>query len=224
LPNGGRARALAIERGIWAIVADAPEEHFSQQRLEAELQDVEAITQHALAHASLVEYFFRRAPVIPLKLFTMFSSDERARQRLAARAPALRKLFGRLRGLEEWGVRITAAAVSTAADASSANSGREYLTAKKRLRDGEVPREAQRAVSSALATLKKAAARVERDDFPPPAPGRPYVVGASFLVRAAKRIAWLKLVRSLERELGAQGHKLDASGPWPPYHFTGTPR
>ena len=55
---------------------------FPATRLQKDLQDVEAISRHALAHASVVEFFFRSAPVIPLKLFTLFSSDERGQQHL----------------------------------------------------------------------------------------------------------------------------------------------
>ncbi len=70
------------------------------------LQDVESISRHALAHASIVEFFFRRAPVIPLKLFTLFSSDAKVQAASASRRTRLRKLFAELRGLEEWGVRV----------------------------------------------------------------------------------------------------------------------
>src|SRR6266404_1032630 len=104
--GAGPARAFAIDRDLWAIVADAPLDRFSGEALQQELQDLEALSRHALAHASMVEFFFQRAPVIPRKLFTLFSEYERARRQLGGRATQLRCLFARLRGHEEWGVLI----------------------------------------------------------------------------------------------------------------------
>ena len=105
VPGAGAARLMPIDRGLWAVVADAPLERFAGDVLQNELQDVESISRHALAHASVIEFFFRSAPVIPLKLFTLFSSDEVARRQLRARRAALTRMLSGLRGLEEWGVR-----------------------------------------------------------------------------------------------------------------------
>jgi hypothetical protein len=231
VPGAGAPRVLPIDRGLWAVVADAPLDRFSSERLQEDLQDLEAVSRHALAHASVVEFFFRKAPVIPLQLFTLFSEDERARQQLASRGAALRKLFARLRGLEEWGVRIIAdpSAVDVAASwrktvgESGPPSGRDYLRTKKRLLDqgAEPPKAAMKDVNAALKSLGRLAARVRRQPFPPAGPGRnrPFVTGASFLVKAKKRAQWKKRVAELTTALATRGHRLEMSGPWPPYHF-----
>jgi hypothetical protein len=229
VPGAGAPRVLSVDRGLWAAVADAPLDRFSSERLQEDLQDLETVSRHALAHASVVEFFFRKAPVIPLQLFTLFSEDERARQQLASRGPALRKLFARLRGLEEWGVRIIAdpSAVAPAAsgrktpDDSSPPSGRDYLRTKKRLLDqaAEPPKAAMKDVNAALKSLGRVAASVRRQPFPPPGRNRPLVAGASFLVKTRKRAQWKKHVASLTAVLATRGHRLEMSGPWPPYHF-----
>jgi Gas vesicle synthesis protein GvpL/GvpF len=229
VPGAGAPRVLPVDRGLWAAVADAPLDRFSSERLQEDLQDLEAVSRHALAHASVVEFFFRKAPVIPLQLFTLFSEDERAREQLASRGPALRKLFAQLRGLEEWGVRIIAdpSAVDAASGRttrereSSGPSGRDYLRNKKRLLDqsAEPPKAAMKEVDAALKSLGRVAARVRTQPFPPPGRNRPFVTGASFLVKAKKRAQWKKHVTSLTTDLAAHGHRLEMSGPWPPYHF-----
>ena len=93
VPGAGAPRLLAIDRDVWAVVADAPLDRFAAEVLQQELQDVEAISRHALAHAAVIEFFFRRAAVIPLKLFTLFSSDETAREHVRGRLPALKRMF-----------------------------------------------------------------------------------------------------------------------------------
>ena len=220
IPAGGPPRVLPVDRGIWAIVADAPLERFSGEPFQQELQDIEAVSRYALAHAGMIEFFFQRAPVIPLKLFTLFSQDERARRQLAGRGSSVRTLFGRLRGLEEWGVRITASS-RPAAFVRAPESGRAYLEVKKRMKDddGGASAATKREVAVALKSLRSLAAGTRAEVFPPPGRGRPFVAGASFLVKAARRREWKKRVAQLATLLRKQGHRLEVSGPWPPYHF-----
>lgn len=220
VPEAGAIRLLPIERGVWAVVADAPLTHFSGEALQEEMQDIEAISRHALAHASVIEFFFRRAPVIPLKLFTLFSSDERAREHVHGRLPALKRLFAALRGHEEWGVRVVTGEAE-AESARTAATGRDYLQVKKRLHDQSMApsRAAVRAANGAIRALGRLAAKTRHEKFPPPGRGRPYATGASFLVKASASRTWKAHASRLEAKLAEQGHRLDVSGPWPPYHF-----
>jgi hypothetical protein len=220
VPGAGAPRLLAVDRDVWAVVADAPIERFTGDQLQQELQNVEGISRHALAHASVIEFFFRRAPVIPLKLFTLFSRDDKVLEHVRTRLGLLKRMFAELRGLEEWGVRIVAGEVE-AESARTLESGRDYLQVKKRLHDLAIApsRAATRAVNRALKSLGQLASKTRKDAFPPAGRGRPYVTGASFLVKATRRGEWKKYAAKLAGELAAQGHRLEMSGPWPPYHF-----
>jgi hypothetical protein len=217
VPGAGPPRLLPIDRRIWAVVADAPLDRFSGEALQEDLQDVEAISRHAVAHASVIEFFFQRAPVIPLKLFTIFSGDDKVREHVRGRLPALQRMFASVRGLEEWGVRIHAGEGGASA-APTLRSGRDYLQTKKRLQAGPA-RSAVRAANGALRSLTRVAAKTRKDVFPPAGRGRPYVTGASFLVKVSKRQLWKKQAATLAAALAADGHRLEMSGPWPPYHF-----
>ena len=220
VPGAGRPRLLAIDRDVWAVVADAPLERFAGEALRQEMQDVENISRHAFAHASVIEFFFRRSSVIPLKLFTLFSSDEKARSDVRSRLASLKRMFAVLRGLEEWGVRIIAGEVEAEA-ARTLDSGRDYLQLKKRLHDQTAapPRATTNAVDGALRSLGRLASKTRKEMFPPAGRGRPYIKGASFLVTAKRRTVWKKEAARIAAALAAQGHRLEMSGPWPPYHF-----
>jgi hypothetical protein len=220
VPGAGRPRLLAIDRDVWAVVADAPIDRFAGEALRQELQDVESISRHAFAHASVIEFFFRRSSVIPLKLFTLFSSDEKARSDVRSRLVSLKRMFAALRGLEEWGVRIIAGEVEAEA-ARTLDSGRDYLQLKKRLHDQTAAplRATTKAVDGALRSLGRLASKDREEMFPPAGRGRPYIKGASFLVRAKRRTVWKKEAARIATALAAQGHRLEMSGPWPPYHF-----
>ena len=225
VPGAGPARLLSIDRDIWAVVADAPLDRFSSEQLEQDLQDLEVVSRHAVAHASVVEFFFRKSTVIPLKLFTLFSADQRVTAQLANRSRALRTLFGRLRDREEWGVRVTVDPLSSGRTASRLlASGRDYLTVKKRLLDesGAPPPAAVKKARAALTSLRRMASDVRKETLPAPRRNRPFVIGASFLVPAKKRGAWTKQVANIAAALASHGHRLDLTGPWPPYHFAST--
>ena len=220
VPGAGPPRLIQIAKGLWAVVADAPLDRFGPEPLQSELQDVDAISRYALAHAAVVEFFFRRAPVIPLKLFTLFSSDARVREHLLERLARLRKLLNELRGLEEWGVRVVTSGASDSA-ALPLESGRDYLETKKRLTSETAApsRAAIRQVNAAMRRLGRVASKARKEAFPPPGRGRPHVTGGSFLVKTSRRRQWDREVASVGAELADNGHRLDVSGPWPPYHF-----
>lgn len=218
VPGADVPRLIAIDRDIWAVVSDAPLDRFAGDALQQELHDVEGISRHAIAHASVIEFVFRRGTVIPLKLFTMFSSDEKVIAHVRSRLPALRRMFSMLRGLEEWGVRIFAGEVE-ADTARTLDSGRDYLQLKKRLHTMAPSRATQKAVNGALRALGRIATKTRKDTFPPPARGRPYVSGASFLVTVAQRASWKAQATRIAASLAERGHRFEMSGPWPPYHF-----
>jgi hypothetical protein len=219
IPGAGAPRLLSVSDNLWAVVADAPLERFAGGELQKELEDVEAISRHALAHAAIVEFFFRRADVVPLKLFTLFSSDEAAAAHVRERRAELLRLFRSLHGLEEWGVRIVAGHAPAAASGVRP-TGRDYLQVKKRLNETNAPsRAVRRAIEEALAALGRQASKTRAETFPAPAKGRPYVAGASYLVPVDGRAGWKKTVARVTAALAEQGHRLEMSGPWPPYHF-----
>jgi hypothetical protein len=220
VPGAGAPRLLTIDRNIFAVVADAPLERFTGEQLQQEMQDVEAISRHAVAHAAVIEFFFRRATVIPLKLFTLFSSDDKVLAHVRGQLALLRRLFVALRGFEEWGVRVIAGEVE-AESARSLDSGRDYLQVKQRLnaQTAAPPRATVQTINSALRSLGRMASKTRKEALPAAGRGRPYAAAASFLVSAKRREAWKKQAATLAAALSGQGHRLEMSGPWPPYHF-----
>jgi hypothetical protein len=150
----------------------------------------------AVAHEAVVEHFAARrgATIVPMKLFTMFTSAERALANLRARRPVLVAALRRLRGCHEWGVRAVRAPRRPSAAAPPAVShdrcGAGFLSAKKRSGTTREPRDpgSQRwRVESAydmLAPPRATAAGVLT--FPSRAAAPP-LLDAAFLVAATAR-------------------------------------
>ena len=230
MPGAGPPRPLAVDRGIWAVVADAPLDRFSGEQFQQELQDLEAVSRHALAHASMIEFFFQRSPVIPLKLFTLFSRTSAPAVHLAGRGSKVRKMFERLRGLEEWGVRITASNRPVTVPSPSPGGPGAHGPASGRVLSGSEEAHEGRRWGAVICDETRGGGCAEgawrswrpsraRKIFRPLAAGGPMSIGASFLVKAKRRPSWKKRVAQLGASLQKQNHRLEVSGPWPPYHF-----
>src|SRR5205809_2103110 len=139
LPGATCPTATALAQSFWLVIARVPLEQYGPAALEPSLKSVPWVTDVALAHERVVEHFARQAgtTVIPMKLFTMFSSEKRALAETRSRIPSLKAVVGRIAGCEEWGVRMTRppSAGGASGRAATAVSGTEFLATKKAARD-----------------------------------------------------------------------------------------
>ena len=109
LPDASRPEAYRLSNALWLITAQVPLDRYDPAHLEPRLRDLDWVSDIALAHEAVVEYFARAAGavVVPMKLFTMFSSMDKAAADVAAGRAAIERAMRHIAGCEEWGVRIT---------------------------------------------------------------------------------------------------------------------
>jgi hypothetical protein len=220
---------LEISKRLWSVVGEVPLKLYGPDRLDERLQDLAWVADVAVAHASVVEHFARAngSVVVPMTLFTMFSSRERAQADLRARSRELRAILQRIRGCDEWGVRITRAAVTAAprrtgriSTASKTGSGAAFLEARKLARDEarEAVERAACAAEGAFETLSRLARSAGRRDAPAGAVVRP-LLDAAFLVPSTRTARFRQAARRAAIECRAAGADLTLTGPWPAYNF-----
>jgi hypothetical protein len=225
LPDATRPSIAAVAGPFWLVTARVPLESYGSGPLEASLRDVQWVTDVAVAHESVVECFARQsgATVIPMKLFTMFSSEKRAISETRSRLRDIEAVVSRIAGCEEWGVRITYRPSTPSrppARQTKSSSGTAFLKAKKAARDvarrssGTAVEEAERAYTT-LAAIARDARR--RSDAPVGATSPP-LLDAAFLVPAAGRTRFKAAVKKLAAVSG-DGTQVTLTGPWPPYNF-----
>lgn len=225
LPGFGSARLLDGGRTLWLVVGDAPQPRYSEASIARGLRDLEWVSQCAVAHEAVVEHWLRARAVVPMKLFTIFESDERALAYIRRRRQTLDRVIRRVAGRREWGVRIRQSSVPVPERrASPAASGTGYLAAKKQARDAakEQTMRAQSRANAVFATLAARAAEAERR--PPLATGNlqsHLLLDAAFLVGTSRMAQFRAAARRLTRDLQAEGYAIELTGPWPPYNFIG---
>ncbi|MEW5855055.1 MAG: GvpL/GvpF family gas vesicle protein [Myxococcota bacterium] len=230
LPGTGPLRVLEAGEALWLVVADAPLSRYGSAPIEQKLQDLDWVSRHALAHETVVEAFMARGTVIPMKLFTLFNSDERAVAHIRGAEKRLRTLLRRLQGCAEWGVRVRLHEVKARQHAAQQAtpttghvSGTSFLLQKKKAQDAArdvVVRAHQeaRALYERLLPLASDARQAKALDGQA---ATALLLDATFLVPRAGFQRFEAEVRASAARLGGLGVDVTLTGPWPPYHFVG---
>jgi hypothetical protein len=223
LPGASRPEAVDASGGLWLVVAEAPLDTYGSGQLEQHLSDMDWVGRIALAHEEVVEVFARRnsATVIPMKLFTMFSTRQRAVADVAGRRRSINAAMRRIAGADEWGVRITRGAPAAAAPLERPRTGAAFLAARKQARDAVHGARvaAAEAAHEAFDRLARLARRARRRDFDDTGGGTPPLLDAVFLVARSHRSRFTLATRRHAAACASAGAVLTVTGPWPAYNF-----
>jgi hypothetical protein len=198
--------------------------------IDQKLSDLDWVSRAAVSHEAVVESFVDERAVLPMKLFTIFTSDERAVAQVRGDRRRIDLLVKRVAKHVEWGVRVTldrahlprVAARRGATRGAGATSGASYLTRKKAQRDAAVEL-AERAHKTVVQLYDRLEARAtlarRRTASELPVEGGPLLLDAAFLVPRARATTFRALVAREARRLEPLGYHVGLSGPWPPYTF-----
>jgi len=231
LPGFGPARALEVDRGLFAIVADAPARQYGEAAINRKLTSLDWVSRAATAHNGVVEHFIDADALLPMKLFTLFENDLRALEHLRGERARLSAAVRRVSKHREWGVRVLldrdaalahAAGRSKHVRAGSGTTGAAYLSLKKTRRDASVKLAAHARVTIAslfdrLAGQARLARRRPARDMP--SPGGALLLDAAFLVARSRTRAFRSVAAKEARVLAPFGYAMTLTGPWPPYTF-----
>jgi hypothetical protein len=230
--GGGAARPVTAA-GLVAIAGDVPLAQFGEAALRRNLEDLDWLEQTARAHHAVIEAVAKERTVVPMRLATVYRSDEGVAGMLRERAADLQEALARVTGRSEWGIK---AYVAMPPDQEQPNDAgqedgalgpgaaylrrrRAQLTARSDARQQALA--SARAVYDELGQLS-VAARI----YPPQSPelvGRSasMVLNAAYLVADERAEAFAAAVTDL-----AAAHpsvQLTLTGPWPAYSFAGQP-
>ena len=227
VPGATRPEALRVTPSLWLVSASVPLDVYGPARLEPRLRDLDWVSEAAVAHEAVVEHFARAksATVVPMKLFTMFSSPDKAVHDVAARKAAVERAMRHIAGAEEWGVRVFRRLDRPEGTGrpARATSGMAFLRARKEARDAATLARttAAGAAETAFARLRRLArdARVRQSGRD--GPSNPPILDAAFLVAASTRRRFTAEARAQAAAVEQAGGDLVLTGPWPAYNFVG---
>jgi hypothetical protein len=232
LPGADGPRVVPLGVRTWLVVADVPLTIYGEKALEGRLKDLDWVAAVGVAHQAMVDACLRHDAVVPMKVFTIFTSLDRARDEMQRHADQLRSVMQQVAGCVEWGVRITRAPQPArklarrvareqfAPPADDRASGRAFLESKVRQR--HAVREETEALDRHVRTLTDTLHDVTRDvryRLDAAQSSVPVLLDAAYLVPRRSEKRFREQVRTMARPLLACGCRVTVTGPWPAYSF-----
>ena len=219
--------------GISAVFTRVDGEAFSQEAIDARAGDLEWLGAIGYRHQDVVSDLMKRTAIVPLREFTLFSSEEALRAFLHEQAEMRAKVLERLDGKQEWTLRVefeptrwseslTARVASLRDlqnDIAGAAPGKAFLLRKKlddekkrasHLAEQEVVAEIERLVLDQLGCETLAETRERRDGAFPQ---------INVLLNRDEEAKLQELHETLVARYEHEGVTLGLTGPWPPYTF-----
>jgi hypothetical protein len=222
---GAPVRAITHE-GLVAYVSPVPLEEFGEEPLRRSLEDLDWVGGTARAHNRVVEAVAEEAPTAPVRLVTVYSTEDQVRDLLRRRHDDFTEVLAHVTGCKEWGVKAyaepgTGAPPAEEAPAETDSPGTAYLKRRRaslRSREDAWRLAARRAedIHAALVSVSVAGHRHRPQD--PQLSGREEVMllNGAYLVAEDRREEFTAVVDSLR----GQGIEMQLTGPWAPYSFT----
>ncbi|MDQ0773372.1 hypothetical protein QF026_001838 [Streptomyces aurantiacus] len=233
-----------VHHDLVAVVGHVPEVDFAEEPLRAHLEDLDWLGATARAHQNVIDALTVVTTPLPLRLATVFRDDSGVRTMMQERKETFLRTLDRLDGRVEWGVKVysepTEASqhpeaserpgVSETPGARPApspgrtGSGRDYLRQRRdQRREHEEKWEQAEQFARRLHESLSGYAEDTRIHAPQNAalsraPGR-NILNAAYLVPRTESEAFVELVDRTKDD--APGLRVELTGPWAAYSFSG---
>lgn len=227
-----RFGSVAVEDIHAAFTAvDAAE--FSQEVIDRRAGDLEWLGAIGYRHQAVMVDLMKKTAIVPLRAFTLFSSEDALRAYLTEHHDLLSKALDRLAGKQEWTLRIelepvkwseslagrVAALRDLQSEIAAATPGKAFLLRKKL--DDEKKRASHAAENELVGEIEQAVlAKLGGETV---AESRQHREGAFPQINVLLHRDEESILQQLREELSAryehEGVTLALSGPWPPYTF-----
>lgn len=184
-------------------------------RLAENMENLDWLGAAGLRHQHVVSELRTRGTVLPARFGTVFLTEASLLRDVTRRRPALLKAFKRVADADEWGLKIFA--LMQARPQTFAASGKDYLRQKAASLKTAAGRSPDPEVKKFISGLQRVAVEL--------APGGKVSSGqaglewhGSLLVRR-KHYPQLQRLVDQYSERWQGRHRVECTGPWPPYSF-----
>lgn len=232
----GGAPVRLLDAGGFALASSEVDPAvYSAGALEERLADLAWVGARGVEHEKVVTWFADHATIVPVRLFTLFSSETSLLEEARRRADDVTESLRRFRDVREWDLKVSyevaalaphlsllsAEAARMDAEIEAAAPGRRYLLERKReeLVRREAPAAARERARSLLDALRPLTEAVTELEIPPHREGLPVVLDAALLVHGARVEDLRRRVAEQAQELNGIGIRTQLTGPWAPYRF-----
>lgn len=229
-PGVGGSEVRLLDAGeLGAVVSSVPLTEFGEEGLRRNLEDLQWVEAVARAHNAVVAECFRRGPVAPVSLATVYFDDAAVVDRVSSWRAQVLEALARVDGCSELGVKVyqpqdeqAGVPASVPAASSGAGAGAAYL--QKLKADSQRRESRSQALAAAVDQvhhrLSGGAVASRRHPVQDPrlsGHAGQMVLNGAYLVDAGATEQFRSHVAAI-----AADHpdlELELTGPWPPYSF-----
>jgi hypothetical protein len=233
------ARVDRVDAGdLAALVSRVPIAEFGAAPLRENLNDLAWLERVARAHEDVLERALEQSTIVPLRLCTIYESEQNVREMLEREHDTLVHALDALAGRQEWGVKLIADSDRLAEAARSRSAEAAALEHELGARTGGgaymLRRRLERHVREMVDSLAAEVAdevHTRLQDWTSNAVIRPpqnpelsghegqMLLNGAYLVEAERVEGLRELVAELEERHQPLGARIELTGPWPPYNF-----
>lgn len=213
--------------GVVAVASDVDLDEFGEEALRRNLEQLPWLEEVARRHDEVARHLASRTATAPLRLATVFRSDESVRRQLADWAGAAVAALDRIEGRSEWSVKAYVDAAETAETGSAPaadgpGAGAAYLARRRAALDqharaAEERTELGSTLHQRLETTAVAGRLLMPQDRKLSGHTGEMVLNGSYLVEDAASEAFVQAAEQAAAE--HDGVRVEIGGPWPPYSF-----
>ena len=219
--------------GLTALVGHVPGGEYGEEPLRRNLNDLQWLEHVARAHEAVLDRVLMTATLLPLRLCTIYASEDGVRRMLSSQAERLQAALSRLAGRQEWGVKLIvdperladAVRPSVPDDQPAASAqGAAYLLGRRRERRVRAAAEALAAELAERVHDELCTHAVDAVTRPPQnrelsGHDGDMLLNGSYLVEEAHLEDFQARAVALGDEHAEFGAVVTVTGPWPPYNF-----
>ena len=221
MPDGAHPRAVSLTKNITVVASDVSADTYQADAIESRLHDLDWVARCGAAHHGVADVLALKHTIVPFRLFTLFSSEDKAVAMLSRVAKRIDEALDAVKGKAEWVLRISKpdpARTEPAANAGQPTSGTSFLAQKAAAKQSAAERAVRirndiGAIFNELAEIADEANERSIDA----ATG--LLLDAAFLVPTRRASAFKRALEKAADGLLKNGCRVSLTGPWPPYSF-----
>lgn len=223
-----------------AIVCELNTNNYSEATIEEKMNnDMEWLQEKAFHHHETISSLDNKYTFIPLKFCTIYKNEANLRETIQASESKVEESFSHLEGKEEWTLKVysddkklkqqigtnNAVIEEKRKEISELPRGKQFFERKKidSLVDKELEKEKDRIGESLHEKLKKYAVdNAVKKNWGKDVTGLQddMTFNSVYLLPEDKVNNFVTEKEETEKELGDLGFRIEATGPWPAYHFS----
>ncbi|WP_037636015.1 GvpL/GvpF family gas vesicle protein [Streptomyces katrae] len=228
LPTAPTARGSG---GLAFVASEVPERDFNESALKDHFEDLQWLEDVARTHHDVVQAIAALAPLLPLRMATVYQDESRARQALTAQHHTFARLLDELQAHTEYGVKIyltpptaadaRSAGGATATSAAPTSPGKAYLHARRAQHHAReaVYEQAKQAADlieaiAARHTTRRARHAPQRGALTGP---QENVLNDAYLIPDDQAEPFRRAIADAARNF--PDLRIEVTGPWAPYSF-----